>query len=62
MEKLLSIKDVSAMLGISANTINGWIFKKTMPIPYYHINGRSIRFKEEDIKAYIDSVKVEKDI
>lgn len=55
---MLTIKEVAKLLGIAPNTINGWIFKKTMPFPYYRINNNAIRMKEEDVVAYIESTKV----
>lgn len=57
MEKMLSVKQLAELLGVAKTTIHGWIFKNVMPIPYYKINGRSIRFIEADVKTYINSIK-----
>lgn len=62
MEKMLSVRQLSELLGVARTTIHGWIFKNVMPIPYYKINGRSIRFMEADVKSYVNSIKATKDI
>ena len=51
MEKLLSVKDVSSLLGVPEATIRYWVW--TRCIRHYKL-GRHIKFKENDIKAFLE--------
>lgn len=54
---LISVKEASEILGVKPSTIHGWLFKKTMPFPYYQINKRTIRFKKTEVVAYLESIR-----
>ena len=52
---MLDKKQAAARLGVTVPTLDGSLKSK---IPRYKIGG-SIRFREEEIDAYIDSCRVE---
>lgn len=52
---MLDKKQAAARLGVTVHTLDGALKGK---IPRYKIGG-SIRFKEEDVDAYIDSCRIE---
>lgn len=52
---MLDKKQTAAMLGVTVHTLDGALKAK---IPRYKIGG-SIRFKESEVEAYIDSCKIE---
>lgn len=57
MENMITIKEAAEILGVKHSTINGWMFKKTMPFPFYRLNTRCIRFKKQEILDYIEKAK-----
>ncbi len=56
-EKLMGIKDISEMLGVSVSTLYKWVSEKK--IPFVKI-GRLVKFRQSDIEKYLDACKVEK--
>lgn len=58
MSKLLTVKDVSAFLGVHPNTI--YKLAEKGGIPFIKIKGVGIRFRKEDIEAWLnqDSLKI----
>jgi excisionase family DNA binding protein len=53
MEKIfLTISEVSNYLSIKPSTLYAWV--KTGEIPYYRL-GKMVRFKKEDIDAWMES-------
>jgi excisionase family DNA binding protein len=52
MDKLLTVKDLSAFLGMHPNTIYKMV--KKGEIPFIKIKGVGIRFREEEIKAWLE--------
>ena len=55
---MLSRAEVAEILGVRPQSISQAIWRGKMPIPYYK-TGNFIRFKESDVTAYLESVKVE---
>lgn len=51
---LLTPQDVSRLLGVSVETLNVWRATKRYPLPYVK-TGRLVRYRLEDIFAFIDS-------
>jgi excisionase family DNA binding protein len=51
MEKLLKIKDVSAIFGIPEGTLRNWVYQKR--IPYIKLGGH-LRFKISDLEKYVN--------
>ena len=51
----LCVGDVAEMLGVHEMTVYRWCQKKTLP--HYKIGG-SLRFKREDIEAWVGKRKV----
>jgi len=56
MDRLLTIDEVSSLLGLSRKTIYGYTSSKQ--IPYLKI-GNSVRFKESDIEKWAESKRVD---
>lgn len=53
MEKLLlNVKEIAAALGVSTATVNKW--KKAEGLPHIKV-GKSVRFRESDVRAWLDS-------
>jgi excisionase family DNA binding protein len=55
--QLLKAEDVAQMLRIAKVTPYQWARKGVLP--HYHLEG-TIRFKLEDVKAFVDARRVEK--
>lgn len=53
-ERWSSLEEISKHLGVSKDTIRGWIKKET--IPYYKV-GRQYKFKLSEVDAWIESGK-----
>jgi len=52
--KLLTKEDVSEILGVSVGTLAVWRTTKRYNLPYVK-SGRLIRYREEDVQAFITS-------
>ena len=52
LERWFSLEEISKYLGVSKDTIRGWIKKET--IPYYKV-GRQCKFKVSEVEAWIHS-------
>ena len=57
MEKFYSVKELTQLLSISKPTIYRWV--REGRIPYYKVNGYLIRFREKDIKEWIEKFRKE---
>lgn len=55
MEELLTAEDVAYILKVSPSAVFKWAKRGT--IPFYRINGKSLRFKRGDIEALIEGGK-----
>ena len=55
IEKLLSIKEVSEILGVSERTI--YTLKESRKLKCVPISARCVRFDPKDVQAYIESCK-----
>ena len=55
MEELLTAEEVARILKISPSAVFKWSKKKI--IPSYRIHEKCLRFKEEDIKHFIERGK-----
>ena len=51
---LLTKEDVSTILGVSVGTLAVWRTTKRYNLPYVKA-GRLIRYREEDVQAFINS-------
>ncbi len=51
---LLTKEDVSTILGVSVGTLAVWRTTKRYNLPYVKA-GRLIRYREEDVRAFINS-------
>lgn len=54
---LINVKEAAEILGIKHSTLNGWIFRNSVPFPFYRVNTRCIRFKKQDVVNYLEGVK-----
>jgi DNA-binding transcriptional MerR regulator len=54
MSKLWSIEDVSEFLGVPVKTLYGWRSKRYGP-PGKRV-GRYVRYRPEDVVAWLDSI------
>lgn len=52
--ELLDTHDVAAMLGLTAQTVHRWRYEDAPSLPFFRIGGR-IRYKREDVEAYIEA-------
>lgn len=52
VERWFSLEEISKHLGVSKDTIRGWIKKET--IPYYRV-GRQYKFKLTEVDAWVES-------
>lgn len=58
MQQLLNSEQVSHILGVSVSTLAQWRFHKRYNLPYIK-SGRLIRYKTEDVQAFIESRRKE---
>jgi excisionase family DNA binding protein len=58
-DKLLNRKEVAELLGIKPETLAVWSCTKRYNIPYIKV-GRMVRYKYEDVEAFLNSRKQEK--
>jgi excisionase family DNA binding protein len=55
MDDLISIREASAMLGLSRSTLRDWVWRKKIA----HVRvGRAVRFKPSDVQALIEAGSV----
>jgi len=54
---LLNEKEVALRTGLSLQTLRNYRSGGTGP-PYYKVNGRSVRYKESEVAAWVESFKV----
>ncbi|SFH88989.1 transcriptional regulator, AlpA family [Lachnospiraceae bacterium NLAE-zl-G231] len=52
VERWFSLEEISKHLGVSKDTIRGWIKKET--IPYYRV-GRQYKFKLAEVDDWVES-------
>lgn len=52
VERWFSLDEISKHLGVSKDTIRGWIKKEA--IPYYRV-GRQYKFKLTEVDAWVES-------
>ena len=50
-------KAVSLRTGLSVQTLRNLRCKREGPV-YYKVNGRSVRYKEADVKAWVEAFKI----
>lgn len=55
-DKLLSVEEASDILGVSEATLNTWRVNG-LNVPYFKIGG-AVRYKESDLREYIEWQKV----
>lgn len=53
---LLTVDDVAAMTGIARQTLYKWRSEKTGKGPTAVVIGRRLRYRREDVDAWIDSL------
>ncbi len=57
-EKLLNTNELSAMLGVTVNTLQIWRHQGKGP-KYFKLSRRAVRYKERDILAWMDNSMIE---
>lgn len=57
MEKFYSVKELTQILSIPKSTIYRWAREGS--IPYYKVNRYLVRFREKDIKEWIERFRKE---
>ena len=57
-ERLLKDVEAAEKLGVKVQTLRNWRMMGT-GVPYVRVGDRSIRYSEDDLKAYIDARKVD---
>ena len=56
MERLITPKELSNILGVSESTLAVWRAQKTYPLPYVKVGGR-IRYDLKDIDIWLENRK-----
>lgn len=54
--QLINIHELSALLGVSMNTLYGWVNRRK--IPYVKV-GRLVKFDQRDIETWVKERKVD---
>ena len=54
-EKLLTTEQAAEMLGIAPQTLAVWRCKKRYDLPFVRIGSRRVRYRPEDIAAWLDA-------
>lgn len=57
-ETLLDPPQAAAILGVRVETLNTWRCTKRYPLAYIRV-GRRIRYRYEDLMAFLDARRVE---
>ena len=52
--RLLTPEEAGAMLGIKIQTLSNWRTRKVGP-PYVRVGQRLIRYRENDLQAFVDA-------
>jgi len=52
-ERLLTLREVADMLGVSEPTVYGWRYRGEGPLGY-RINGGRVRYRESDVLAWVE--------
>ena len=55
MEKLLTTREVAEILGIKHRTLYRWMQTGIFDITPVRISPKAVRFRESDVKAWIES-------
>ena len=55
MADYLRVQDLALEFGVSESTVRDWVFRRK--IPFVKL-GSAVRFKREDIEAWVESRKV----
>lgn len=50
-KKLIGIKELAALLGISVNTLYSWVWQRK--IPCYKLSGRMVKFDIKEIEEWL---------
>jgi len=50
-------KRVAELTGFSLSTLRAWRFQGRGPV-YHKIDGRSVRYKVEDVEAFMESYRI----
>lgn len=53
VERLLTLREVATMLGVTEATAYQWRYRGEGP-PGYRINGGRVRFREADVLAWLE--------
>lgn len=53
-ERLLAPPPAADFLGVKVQTLAAWRCTKRYPLPYVRV-GRSIRYRESDLRAFLDA-------
>lgn len=56
---LLTRREAAEYLGVSASTLSTWACNDRYQLPYIKIGGRLVRYRKEDLDAFIASGRVE---
>ena len=54
MSKLFSAKEAAEALGVTVHTLSVWRSCNRYSLPYIKV-GRLVKYKEEDLKAFIEA-------
>jgi len=50
-ERLMTVADVAAFLSVGQSTVRAWV--RMGSIPYFHVNGRLVRFDRHAIETWL---------
>jgi excisionase family DNA binding protein len=56
-DRMLSLKEVSEIVGVSVRTLRRWFAENTSPIPFYRVGGRFLRARKSDVSALLVSLR-----
>ena len=56
-DTLLDYTGAAELLGIQPSTLRAWISQESVPVPYYKIGGRIVRFSSSELKEFREGWK-----
>ena len=59
-DELLSPEEAAKILGVTTGTLSVWRSAKRYPLGYVKLGRRAIRYRREDLMAFIEAGRIER--
>lgn len=55
-DRMMSLSELSQIIGVSVRTLRRWFAQKTNPIPIHRVGGRFLRVRRSDVVLWLASL------